>query len=99
MNPLIGPISLAGCSQPASKTFTRQFITLDPLDVARDVEELFTISHASHETRQLWRSMSRGPFADVHEQAAFNDEKPLGPLKIQGDHGPVAFRNLTLRKL
>jgi acetyl esterase/lipase len=31
--------------------------------------------------------------------AAFNDEKPLGPLKIQGDHGPVAFRNLTLKKL
>lgn len=30
--------------------------------------------------------------------AAFNDEKPLGPLKIQGDHGPVAFRNLTLKK-
>lgn len=31
--------------------------------------------------------------------AAFDDEKPLGPLKIQGDHGPVAFRNLTLNKL
>ncbi|MBL9132970.1 MAG: DUF1080 domain-containing protein [Verrucomicrobiaceae bacterium] len=30
--------------------------------------------------------------------AAFNDEKPLGPLKIQGDHGPVAYRNLTLKK-
>lgn len=31
--------------------------------------------------------------------AAFDDEKPLGPLKIQGDHGPVAFRNLRLKKL
>lgn len=31
--------------------------------------------------------------------AAFDDEKPLGPLKIQGDHGPVAFRNLKLTKL
>lgn len=29
-----------------------------------------------------------------------NNEKPLGPLMIQGDHGPVAFRNLkyTLMK-
>jgi hypothetical protein len=31
--------------------------------------------------------------------AAFQDEKPLGPLKLQGDHGPVAFRNLRLKAL
>ena len=24
------------------------------------------------------------------------DEKPLGPLMLQGDHGPVAYRNITL---
>jgi hypothetical protein len=24
-----------------------------------------------------------------------NNEKPLGPLMIQGDHGPVAFRNIS----
>lgn len=27
-----------------------------------------------------------------------NDEKPTGPLMLQGDHGPVAFRNILLRK-
>jgi sugar phosphate isomerase/epimerase len=26
--------------------------------------------------------------------SAYNDEKPLGPLMLQGDHGPVAYRNL-----
>lgn len=26
--------------------------------------------------------------------AAYNDEKPLGPLMLQGDHGPVAYRDL-----
>lgn len=26
--------------------------------------------------------------------ALFNDEKPTGPLYFQGDHGPVAFRNI-----
>lgn len=26
--------------------------------------------------------------------SAFNDEKATGPLMIQGDHGPVAFRNI-----
>ena len=29
--------------------------------------------------------------------AAFADEKPTGPLTIQGDHGPVAYRNLRLQ--
>jgi len=31
--------------------------------------------------------------------AAFEDEKPLGPLMLQGDHGPVAYRNVTVRVL
>ena len=31
--------------------------------------------------------------------AAFSDEKGEGPLKLQGDHGPVAFRNLVLKRL
>ncbi|HNR99327.1 MAG TPA: DUF1080 domain-containing protein [Planctomycetota bacterium] len=25
-----------------------------------------------------------------------NDEKPLGPLMLQGDHGPVAYRNIRI---
>ena len=29
--------------------------------------------------------------------AAFLDEKPLGPLMIQGDHGPVAVRNIKYK--
>jgi sugar phosphate isomerase/epimerase len=28
--------------------------------------------------------------------AAFNDEKPTGPIMFQGDHGPVAFRNVYI---
>eukprot|EP00913_Durusdinium_trenchii_P008782 g8248.t1 len=31
--------------------------------------------------------------------AAFGDEKPTGPIMLQGDHGPVAYRNLRLRPL
>lgn len=31
--------------------------------------------------------------------ASFSDEKPLGPLKLQGDHGPVAYRNLRIKVL
>ena len=28
--------------------------------------------------------------------SAFHDEKPLGPLMLQGDHGPVAYRNIWI---
>lgn len=31
--------------------------------------------------------------------AAFGDEKPTGPLMLQGDHGPVAYRNIWLRPI
>ncbi len=30
--------------------------------------------------------------------AAFDDEQPLGPLMIQGDHGPVAIRALAIKR-
>ncbi|MSU49303.1 MAG: DUF1080 domain-containing protein [Opitutus sp.] len=30
--------------------------------------------------------------------SAFEDEKPLGPLMIQGDHGAVALRNLAFKR-
>ena len=31
--------------------------------------------------------------------AAFSDEKPLAPVMLQGDHGPVAYRNLWIEPL
>lgn len=31
--------------------------------------------------------------------AAFDEERPAGPLMLQGDHGPVAFRNLRIRPI
>ena len=31
--------------------------------------------------------------------AAFDDEKPAGPLLLQGDHGPVAYRNIRIKKV
>ncbi|MBI5385343.1 MAG: DUF1080 domain-containing protein [Verrucomicrobia bacterium] len=29
--------------------------------------------------------------------ACFEDEKPAGPIMLQGDHGPVAYRNLRFK--
>ena len=31
--------------------------------------------------------------------ARFDDEKPVGPLMLQGDHGPVAFRRIILKPI
>ena len=31
--------------------------------------------------------------------ATFGGEKPVGPLMLQGDHGPVAYRNIRLTRL
>jgi len=31
--------------------------------------------------------------------ATYADEKPTGPLMLQGDHGPVAYRNIVLRPI
>ncbi len=31
--------------------------------------------------------------------STFNDEKPTGPLMFQGDHGPVAYRNIRIKSL
>jgi hypothetical protein len=29
----------------------------------------------------------------------WEDEKPVGPLRLQGNHGPVAYRNLSIRRV
>jgi hypothetical protein len=31
--------------------------------------------------------------------SAYNDERPTGPLMFQGDHGPVAYRNVRVKLL
>jgi sugar phosphate isomerase/epimerase len=31
--------------------------------------------------------------------SAYDDEKPVGPLMLQGDHGPVAYRNIWIKPL
>jgi hypothetical protein len=31
--------------------------------------------------------------------ATFSDEQPTGPIMLQGDHGPVAYRNLRFKSL
>ena len=43
-----------------------------------------------HENIEL-SGPTRGPL--------WEDEKPTGPIRLQGDHGPVAYRNLRVRPL
>ena len=68
--------------QPIPQNFAGRFITLKPLEVAKDVAELFAISHVDEKTRNLWRYMPRGPFSNVEEQAAFLREWQATPNVI-----------------
>ena len=43
-----------------------------------------------HENVEL-NGPTRGPIAE--------DEKPTGPIRLQGDHGPVAYRNLRVKAI
>jgi hypothetical protein len=43
-----------------------------------------------HENVEL-TGPTRGPM--------WEDEKPTGPLRLQGDHGPVAYRNISIKAL
>jgi len=38
------------------------------------------------------------PVTGPTRAAGFNNEKALGPLMLQGDHGPVAYRNIWIAK-
>lgn len=85
--------TLAGCQPPAPETFAGQFVTLAPLDVAKNVEELFAISHTDAEARNLWRHMPCGPFADMEEQAAF-----LRDWQARPDVIAFTVRDVTTRR-
>lgn len=39
------------------------------------------------------------PVTGPTRASTYNDEKPAGPLMFQGDHGPVAYRNVRLEPL
>jgi hypothetical protein len=36
------------------------------------------------------------PLTGPTRAATYSDEQPAGPLMLQGDHGPVAYRNIWI---
>jgi RimJ/RimL family protein N-acetyltransferase len=42
-----------------------------PLNVEEDMDELWQISHATEEAREIWRYLPRGPFAGAAEMRKF----------------------------
>ena len=39
------------------------------------------------------------PVTGPTQSATYEDERAIGPIMFQGDHGPVAYRNLKVRRL
>jgi RimJ/RimL family protein N-acetyltransferase len=53
--------------QPESREFAGRHITLRPMNLDEDTEELFAISHVDAQARELWRYLPWGPFAEMGE--------------------------------
>jgi RimJ/RimL family protein N-acetyltransferase len=60
-----------GWPRPEARDFAGRFITLTPMDVGGDVDELWHVSHATDEAQELWRYLPCGPFSEASEMAAF----------------------------
>lgn len=60
-----------GWPRPQPQEFAGRFITLRPLNVEEDIDELWEVSHATDEARELWRYLPCGPFADAAQMSAF----------------------------
>jgi RimJ/RimL family protein N-acetyltransferase len=60
--------------KPEPRELAGRFITLAPVDLDRDIDELFTISHETLEAREIWRYLPPGPFTDAADQRRYMDE-------------------------
>jgi hypothetical protein len=57
----IGPLQT-----PAKREYLGEFVTLQPVEPERDVDELFLNSHGSDVKQRIWTYMAYGPFSTVH---------------------------------
>ncbi|MFQ5993797.1 MAG: GNAT family N-acetyltransferase [Acidiferrobacterales bacterium] len=58
-------------------TLSGKFVSLVPLEPARDVSDLYTSSHGSEEKERLWAYMAYGPFADARTMAQWLQEQAV----------------------
>ncbi len=72
----------AGWPQPAPRNFAGRFITLTPLNLETDVDELFRGSHEASTVEAMWRYVAAGPFADVPALRAWLRERQAQPDMI-----------------
>ncbi len=69
---------------PGPRILAGQFVTLLPLDAARDGAELYRISHPASDPGDLWTNMGYGPFDDAAAMRTWLDEQ-------QGRTDPLFF--------
>ncbi len=69
---------------PERRALEGQFITLLPLDAARDAADLYRVSHPAGDAGNLWTYMGYGPFADAAVMNAWLED-------LQGKTDPLFF--------
>jgi hypothetical protein len=84
-------------SKPAGEWQTFDIVFRAPrFDAAGNKIANATFVRVQHNGKTIHKNVElKGPT----RAGLFEDEKAAGPLMLQGDHGPIAYRNLTVRKL
>ena len=65
---------LAQIDLPQRTDYVGKFITLSPVNLKTDVEDLYECSHGSDTMEQLWTYMSYGPFDNKHSMQRWLEE-------------------------
>ena len=79
---MINCTKLGNYAPPKPETFAGRFITLTPMDVVKDVDELFAGSHEAGSVEAMWRYVPVGPFANAGAMAAWLRERQALPDMI-----------------
>ncbi len=95
---------------PKRKVFEGVYVSLLPLNAARDAHDLFSVSHGTAEKERLWTYMSYGPFTDENKMQQWlkAQEEAVDPLfftvldkRVNKSVGMVSFLNIvpSMRRL
>ncbi|MEO6739800.1 MAG: GNAT family protein [Chthoniobacteraceae bacterium] len=60
-----GTFPAGGWPMPVAKVFAGRFVTLTPLNLEADADDLFRGSHEPDSVDAMWRLIAAGPFADA----------------------------------
>jgi len=102
--PVGDEVSPLHCVPPSHVILAGEFVSLRPIDVERDVNSLFEVSHGDAATERMWTYMNYGPFANEAGMQVWLEGcgRSTDPLFLAAHHherdtavGMVSFLNIV----